>query len=67
MVQHHLDCKQFLHKSVERPTFLRQSCFVMETNKMTEEGLGRASFDLKSCVLIPKIVLFVPMKLPPNL
>ena len=34
------DCEQFLHESVERPTFRKQSCFVTQTNKTTEEGLG---------------------------
>ena len=36
-----LDCMQSLHKSVERPAFLRQSCFVTQTNKKTKRGLGR--------------------------
>ena len=36
-----LDCEQSLHKSVERLAFLRQSCFVTQTNIKTEGGLGR--------------------------
>ena len=36
-----LDWKQSLHKSVEWPAFLRQSCFVAQTNKMTKGGLKR--------------------------
>ena len=31
-----LDCEQSLRKSVERPAFLRKSCFVTQTNKKTE-------------------------------
>ena len=30
-----------LHKSVERAALLRQSCFVTQSNKKTEGGLGR--------------------------
>ena len=33
-----VDCEQSLHESVERPAFLGQSCFVTQTNKMTEGG-----------------------------
>lgn len=33
-----LDCEQSLQKSVDGPSFLRQSCFVMQTNKKTEGG-----------------------------
>ena len=36
-----VDCDQSLHKSVERPSFLRQSYFVKQTNKTAEGGLGR--------------------------
>lgn len=35
------DYKQALHKSVEWPAFLRQSCFVMPMNERTEGGVGR--------------------------
>ena len=34
------DCEQSLNKSAEQPTFLRRSCFVTQTNKKTEGGLG---------------------------
>ena len=39
-----IDCEQSLRKSVERRLFLRKSCFLTQTNKMTEGGLGREHF-----------------------
>ena len=46
-----VDCQQSLHKSVERPAFLRQSCFVTQTSKMTEGGLGREAPKPPSVIL----------------
>ena len=48
-----IDFEQSVHKSVERPAFLRQSCFVTQTNRKTEGGLGRevlfSSLPPKNC------------------
>ena len=37
--------RQSLHKTVERHAFLTHSCFVTQTNKKTEGGLGRREKD----------------------
>ena len=47
----HLDCKQSLHKSVERPAFQRQSCFVTQMNKKTKGGLGRGEKPVGSTMM----------------